>query len=232
MLFRSIDRIFGTEAGKAVKRAVEKGDAHLVARVFKEAAIQAPAEAAQEMGQEFLSLVNLAVNDPQFQMLTSENAWRLAESGAAGAVGGLAIGGATGVMPKRGGMIEPAAEQSPATVAAVVPAAKGMAPAQRDPRTEAVEQANRIWEQTAPAVAPAVPMVPAKPAGTLEKAVAKAAPVVAPVGPVGGMALPPAVAPAVDIEPETVQGGFDGGLSEVRQEAGVAAEVQIGRAHV
>lgn len=113
-------------------------------------------------------------------------------------------------------------KQPPAAeVAAPAPAVRGMAP--KDPRTEAVEQANRIWTQTAPAVAPAAPVVPAKPAGTLEKAVAKAAPVVAPVGPMGGMA--PAVATVPDIEPETVQGGVDGGLSEVRQEARGAQEV-------
>jgi hypothetical protein len=149
---RIIDKVLGAQTGKAVRQALEKGDTHLVARIFKEAATQAPAEMLQESGQEFLSLVNLAVVDPQFKMFSEENAWRLAESGAAGAVGGLAMGAGTGMLPNR--RVVPAADSVVEPQAA--PAAPLPAPVQKPsgPLSKAVEKG-----MAAPVAGPA-PVLP------------------------------------------------------------------------
>ena len=85
---RFIDKALGAETGKVFRRALKKGDGNLVARIAKEAALQSPQEAGQEMGQEFLSLVNLKLNDPNYKMFTPENLARMGESAGAGAVGG------------------------------------------------------------------------------------------------------------------------------------------------
>lgn len=194
---RVIDKILGSKVGQVAAEAVKHKRLGVVAQIFKEAATQAPAEAAQEMGQEFLSLVNLAVVDPQFQMMTRENVLRLVESGAAGALGGVAFGAGTGLAPWRSGM-----QDEP--VAA--------------PRSQASA-------------------APPKPAGPLSKAVER----VAPVAP-AGVVIPeePAVfsgmAPAAEFVPRTyvdgprVQpdiergGGSDGGVLDVREEVGGAAQ--------
>lgn len=97
---RVIDDILGTKTGKLFTDAVKKGDSYMVARIAKEAAIQAPQEAMQEMGQEFLSLVNLKINDPAYEILTPENIARMGESAGAGAVGGAGFGGVSGAFKK------------------------------------------------------------------------------------------------------------------------------------
>ena len=90
---RLINRVLGEKTAKAFREAIKIGDTHTVGRFLKAAAKQGGEEALQEMGQETLSMANIALNDPQFERMTSENVWRLAEAGAAGAVGG-GLGGA------------------------------------------------------------------------------------------------------------------------------------------
>lgn len=185
---RFIDKVMGTETGKAARKALEKGDTYLISRIFKEAAIQAPAEAGQEMGQEFLSLVNMAVVDPQFSTLTPENAWRLAEAGAAGAVGGVAFGAATGMAPGR--KAEPKPGKVPAPVAAAASPPVEAAPAPGVPAVPVAAPSRGM------APSPAAPAAaPPKPAGPLSRAVEKAAApeVPVPVGPVEGETAPVSV---------------------------------------
>ena len=90
---RLINRVLGEKTAKAFREAIKIGDTHTVGRFLKAAVKQGGEEALQEMGQETLSMANIALNDPQFERMTSENVWRLAEAGAAGAVGG-GLGGA------------------------------------------------------------------------------------------------------------------------------------------
>ena len=95
---RLINRVLGEKTAKAFREAIKIGDTHTVGRFLKAAAKQGGEEALQEMGQETLSMANIALNDPQFERMTSENVWRLAEAGAAGAVGGGLGGAFQGVM--------------------------------------------------------------------------------------------------------------------------------------
>lgn len=99
--FRTIEKVLGAKGAKAFNAAVEKADTKLVARILKEAATQAPQEFAQEASQEALSMANMALSDPTFETFTKENALRLLESGAAGAVGGVAFGAVGGVVPEK-----------------------------------------------------------------------------------------------------------------------------------
>jgi hypothetical protein len=78
-----------TTAKKSVDKTVTNRAVRQVAKIAKEAGIQAPWEFGQEAGQEFMSMVNVAVNDPSFEMFTEENLNRMFEAGMAGAVGGV-----------------------------------------------------------------------------------------------------------------------------------------------
>ena len=97
---RVLDKVLGKQAVDVAEKAIKEKKPGIVSRIFKEAITQAPAETLQEMGQEFLSLVNVAVNDPSFEMFTLDNLKRLGESGAAGMLGG-AIGGISGAFEGR-----------------------------------------------------------------------------------------------------------------------------------
>jgi hypothetical protein len=94
---RILDKVLGKPVKEAAEAAIKAKQPGIVARFFVEAAKQAPAEFAQEAGQELLSISNIAMNDPTFEVFTMENLKRLGEAGAAGALGGLA-GGVGGVL--------------------------------------------------------------------------------------------------------------------------------------
>ena len=61
---RLINRVLGEKTAKAFREAIKIGDTHTVGRFLKAAAKQGGEEALQEMGQETLSMANIAVNDP------------------------------------------------------------------------------------------------------------------------------------------------------------------------
>jgi hypothetical protein len=88
-------------AGDVIKKALSKGDRHTAVRVLKEVALNSPAEALQEMGQEALSALNIVANTDE-EFFTQENYDRLIEAGAAGALGGFAGGVVQGVTGKPG----------------------------------------------------------------------------------------------------------------------------------
>ena len=136
---RLINRVLGEKTAKAFREAIKIGDTHTVGRFLKAAAKQGGEEALQEMGQETLSMANIAVNDPSFERMTSGNLWQLAEAGAAGAVGG----GLGGVF--HGAMGRPSIPESMSIRNAVSDAQEmekrivtrsdiGEAPGRRDPR--------------------------------------------------------------------------------------------------
>ncbi len=89
---RQLGKFLGPAKEAALHKAISAGDTHLVARMAKEALTSGPGEYAQEFSQEFLSLVNTALNDPTFEIYTTENLKRLNEAGWSGFVGGGAGG--------------------------------------------------------------------------------------------------------------------------------------------
>lgn len=116
---RIIDRVFGKQSASTItaginraKKALRMGkqpttkDVRLISRIFSEASIQAPQEFAQETVQELLALANIGVNDPTFQVFSSENIGRLAESGFAGLAVGTLLGGAGGGLGGRYNLVQ------------------------------------------------------------------------------------------------------------------------------
>lgn len=93
---RLIGKVLGPGKEKAFMKAIQAGDTKIVARIGKEAMISGAGEFAQEAGQEFSSMVNIAVNDPTFELFTKEGVKRMVEAGAAGFVGGFAGGHVSG----------------------------------------------------------------------------------------------------------------------------------------
>ena len=89
---RLIGKILGPAKETAFRKAISAGDTRLVARMGKEALTSSAGEYGQEFSQEFLSLMNTALNDPTFELYTAENLKRLNEAGWMGAVGGFAGG--------------------------------------------------------------------------------------------------------------------------------------------
>jgi len=101
---RVIRDVLGTAEESAFRKAIASADTHAIVRIAKKAITQGGEEAAQEMGQEFLSLANIAVNDPKFEMFTKDNMWRILESGFGGLVAGAGGGVVSGIVsPKPGG---------------------------------------------------------------------------------------------------------------------------------
>ena len=94
---RLIGKVLGEPAKEVFDKAVKAGNRHIISRMAIEAAKQAPGEFAQESTQEFLSMANIAWNDPDFELFTKENGERILESGMAGGLAGLAGGFAGGV---------------------------------------------------------------------------------------------------------------------------------------
>lgn len=82
-----IGQFFGKEAEQGIAKAFQKGDLSFIKQFAKEAVKNAPQEAAQEMGQEILSVLNVVANTDK-EFFTEETAWRVAEAGAGGLVGG------------------------------------------------------------------------------------------------------------------------------------------------
>jgi len=97
---RIIDKVFGGAGVKTAKEALAKGDASVIRRMFKEAFTQMPSEGAQEGAQELLSLVNMKLNDEEYQIFTEENIARMGESAGAGMLAGGVLGGGTGLLSK------------------------------------------------------------------------------------------------------------------------------------
>lgn len=93
---RIINKILGPGSGQVLNNAIKNKNIKLVGKVVKEALIQAPGEFAQEAAQELLSLSNIALNDPEFEMFSEDNIKRIKEAGFKGLVGGTVFGGITG----------------------------------------------------------------------------------------------------------------------------------------
>lgn len=93
-----IKQIFGKETNQIIQKAVLKKDFGAVARIAKEMVKNAPQEAAQEAGQEFLSVLNIVANTGEVAELGSpESIERYLESAVAGAIGGGAGGIVSGM---------------------------------------------------------------------------------------------------------------------------------------
>lgn len=116
---RIIDRVFGKQSASTLtagvnraKKALRMGkspttkDVRLISRIFSEASIQAPQEFVQETVQELLALANIGINDPTFQVFSSENIGRLAESGFAGLAVGSILGGASAPLGGRYNLVQ------------------------------------------------------------------------------------------------------------------------------
>lgn len=169
--FRTIEKVLGAKGAKAFTQALERADTNVVARILKEAATQAPQEFAQEASQEALSMANMAMADPTFEAFTKENALRLLESGAAGAVGGVAFGAVGGVVPEKreakhspitdpaglGKQLADEGKEQPAAPTITTPEAPGL------PKTP--EGAPPTLEGGTPTPAPTAPATPPIPIG-------------------------------------------------------------------
>jgi len=110
-----LNRMFGKQKAGIIARTIESvskaakrgkkepGKMRFLANAFKSAADNAPQEFAQEAAQEVLSLMNIASNDPTFEVFSEENMGRILESGWAGAAVGGLLGGTMGAFkaPKK-----------------------------------------------------------------------------------------------------------------------------------
>ncbi|HXK92574.1 MAG TPA: hypothetical protein PKV38_02745, partial [bacterium] len=99
------DRVLGVTRGNLyrqavgnMRKAVSTGqtispkDASIVNRLLHELRTTAPQEFQQEWFQELVTLSNIAINDPTFEVFTQENVERLVDAGARGGAAGLGTG--------------------------------------------------------------------------------------------------------------------------------------------
>jgi len=105
---KMLNAVFGKKKAGLVARAIDhvkksagKGKIdsktmRFLGRAFSGAADNAPQEFAQEWAQELLSLMNVASNDPTFEIFSEENLAQMWESGWGGAAVGGLMGGAMG----------------------------------------------------------------------------------------------------------------------------------------
>ena len=97
LLKKSIDKAASLVAkGKAPGVALRTASKLVVG-----AAENMPAEAAQEAVQEAIALANLAVNDPNFKLISEESLKRIGEAAATGAAAGGVFGGVGGVVAQK-----------------------------------------------------------------------------------------------------------------------------------